>query len=65
MICFQNVAGAPPLDITRENCTVTFEDVMFGYVKGKDILQGVSFMVPAGKKVAIVGGSGSGYVVKH
>ena len=38
---------------------------MFGYVKGKDILQGISFTVPAGKKVAIVGGSGSGYVGSH
>ena len=58
---FQNVDGAPPLEITRENATVTFEDVVFGYIKGKNILQGISFTVPAGKKVAIVGGSGSGY----
>ncbi|KAI0228943.1 ATP-binding cassette sub-family B member 7, mitochondrial [Lamellibrachia satsuma] len=56
----KNVDGAPPLEITRENATVTFEDVVFGYIKGKDILQGISFTVPAGKKVAIVGGSGSG-----
>ena len=52
--------GDPLLDITPETSTVTFEDVVFGYVEGKKILDGLSFTVPAGKKVAIIGGSGSG-----
>jgi len=39
---------------------VRFENVSFEYVTGQPILNDVSFEVPAGKKVAIVGGSGSG-----
>ncbi|CAB3995971.1 ATP-binding cassette sub-family B member 7, mitochondrial [Paramuricea clavata] len=39
---------------------VRFEDVHFGYVEGQRILDGLSFDVPSGKKIAIVGGSGSG-----
>ncbi len=38
---------------------VSFEDVHFAY-KDRAILQGVSFTVPAGRKVAIVGPSGAG-----
>lgn len=34
----------------------------FEYLEGQKVLAGVSFEVPAGKKVAIVGGSGSGWV---
>ena len=46
--------------LTPSTSTVTFEDVKFEYVAGFPILNGLSFHVPAGKKVAIVGGSGSG-----
>jgi ATP-binding cassette subfamily B protein len=38
---------------------ITFENVHFAY-KDRAILQGVSFTVPAGQKVAIVGPSGAG-----
>ena len=38
-----------------------FEDVHFSYVEGQKILDGLTFDVPSGKKIAIVGGSGSGY----
>jgi ATP-binding cassette subfamily B (MDR/TAP) protein 7 len=34
--------------------------VTFGYVEGQKILDKLSFTVPSGHKVAIVGGSGSG-----
>ncbi|KAJ0979169.1 hypothetical protein J5N97_014643 [Dioscorea zingiberensis] len=40
--------------------TIEFDNVHFGYVKERKILDGVSFVVPAGKSIAIVGSSGSG-----
>ena len=40
-------------------CTL-FVYLFFSYVPGRKILDGVSFVVPAGKSVAIVGTSGSG-----
>ncbi|KAM8997311.1 iron-sulfur clusters transporter ABCB7, mitochondrial isoform 2-T2 [Ara ararauna] len=51
---------APPLQITPQTAAITFDNVYFEYLEGQKVLAGVSFEVPAGKKVAIVGGSGSG-----
>ncbi|XP_023122375.1 iron-sulfur clusters transporter ABCB7, mitochondrial [Amphiprion ocellaris] len=51
---------APPLTIAPQESTICFEDVYFEYLEGQKVLNGVSFEVPAGKKVAVVGGSGSG-----
>ncbi|XP_049623178.1 iron-sulfur clusters transporter ABCB7, mitochondrial [Suncus etruscus] len=51
---------ACPLQITPQTATVAFDNVHFEYIEGQKVLNGVSFEVPAGKKVAIVGGSGSG-----
>uniref|UniRef100_A0A8C9VDZ2 Iron-sulfur clusters transporter ABCB7, mitochondrial n=1 Tax=Scleropages formosus TaxID=113540 RepID=A0A8C9VDZ2_SCLFO len=51
---------APPLVVSAQEATIRFEDVYFEYLEGQKVLNGVSFEVPAGKKVAIVGGSGSG-----
>ena len=39
---------------------VRFENVRFGYEPSREILHGVSFEIPAGKTVAVVGPSGSG-----
>ncbi|XP_020681351.2 ABC transporter B family member 25, mitochondrial isoform X2 [Dendrobium catenatum] len=39
---------------------IEFRDVHFGYLQERKILDGVSFLVPAGRSVAIVGTSGSG-----
>ncbi len=50
--------GAPELQVS--GAAVSFEDVHFAYEPARPILQGVSFQIPAGKKVAVVGPSGSG-----
>ena len=50
--------GAPDLVVTRGE--VRFERVDFGYTPQRQILFGVDFTVPAGKKVAVVGHSGAG-----
>ena len=46
--------------LSPSDCTVTFDNVHFSYSQGYPLFKGVTFHVPAGKKVAIVGGSGSG-----
>ncbi|EFO92111.1 CRE-ABTM-1 protein, partial [Caenorhabditis remanei] len=51
---------ARQLKITGNDITLKFEDVHFGYLPEKPILKGLNLEIPAGKKVAIVGGSGSG-----
>ena len=40
--------------------TVKFESVVFAYEPSRPILHGISFEIPAGKTVAVVGPSGSG-----
>ena len=41
-------------------CSLAFEDVHFGYRPDREILKGVSFEVPAGGSLAIVGPTGAG-----
>ena len=43
-----------------ENVEVRFEDVQFGYNKDKPVLKDLNLTIPAGKKVALVGSTGSG-----
>ena len=50
--------GAPPL--RAGDAPVRFEQVSFGYEPRRQILYDVSFEIPAGKTVAVVGHSGSG-----
>jgi ABC-type transport system involved in Fe-S cluster assembly fused permease/ATPase subunit len=50
--------GAPPLRVEGGN--VRFDNVLFAYDPARQILKGVSFEVPAGKTVAVVGSSGAG-----
>ncbi len=56
-------AGAALLPARLEEApaaTLRFEDVCFGYRPDHQILHGVSFSVPAGGRVAIVGATGAG-----
>ena len=55
-----SLPAAAPLVVSPETATLSFEGVGFEYVQGHPIFKNISFEVPAGKKVAIVGGSGSG-----
>ena len=48
-----HLSSAPP-------ASVRFEGVRFGYRPDREILRGVSFTVPAGGKLAIVGPTGAG-----
>ncbi len=41
-------------------CSVRFDNVQFGYQPEREILKGISFDVPAGHKVAVVGPTGAG-----
>ncbi len=54
--------GAQPLviDDAHEGAQVRFENVSFAYDPKRPILEGVSFVIPAGKTVAVVGASGAG-----
>jgi ATP-binding cassette subfamily B protein len=54
----QDRPGAKPLVVA--GAAVRFEDVDFSYESKRAILHGVSFDVPAGKTVAVVGTSGAG-----
>src|SRR3954467_75470 len=49
----KDVPGAKPLIVTSGN--VRFDDVRFSYQRARPILKGLTFEVPAGKTVAIVG----------
>jgi ATP-binding cassette subfamily B protein len=51
--------GAPDLTLDGPP-TVRFENVRFAYEPAREILHGISFEIPAGKTVAVVGPSGSG-----
>ncbi len=54
----QDRAGSQTLQATRPR--VTFEHVRFAYDPRREILQDVSFTIPPGGTVAVVGHSGSG-----
>jgi ATP-binding cassette subfamily B (MDR/TAP) protein 7 len=53
-------AHAPYLHVDSKTSNIRFENVSFEYAPGKEILKDLSFTIPPGKKIAIVGGSGSG-----
>ncbi len=47
-------------DLVLNGGEIRFEHVSFGYKEDRQILNDVSFEIPAGKKVAVVGPSGAG-----
>ncbi len=47
-------------DLAVQGGRVEFKDVQFGYDPRRQILKGVSFVIPAGQTVAVVGASGAG-----
>ncbi|WP_037247345.1 ABCB family ABC transporter ATP-binding protein/permease, partial [Rhodoferax saidenbachensis] len=57
-----DVPGAQALSLPHgaKDASVQFEDVTFGYDPARTILHHISFEIPAGKTVAVVGPSGSG-----
>ncbi|MBV9980944.1 ABC transporter ATP-binding protein/permease [Bradyrhizobium sp.] len=54
----KDAPDAGPLSVTSG--AIRFDDVRFAYEAERPILKGLSFEVPAGKRVAIVGPSGAG-----
>ena len=50
--------GAP--DIKVAGGEIKFDNVVFSYEPARTVLKGISFVVPAGKTVAVVGPSGAG-----
>src|SRR5699024_4745406 len=71
-VCGENVGGetvggetavltatAPPTT-TPGDATIAFEDVHFGYDEDADVIDGISFHLSPGDRVALVGESGGG-----
>ncbi|XP_063242497.1 iron-sulfur clusters transporter ABCB7, mitochondrial [Bacillus rossius redtenbacheri] len=56
----KNKIAAETLSVTPQAADIVFNNVKFQYEIGKPIFNGISFTIPTGKKVAVVGGSGSG-----
>lgn len=57
----QEVKDAPDAtELSSVRGEVEFSNVTFGYISERTILKNISFSVPAGKTVALVGPSGSG-----
>ncbi len=54
----ENMSGEPIGEI--ETAEVEFKNVNFSYEKGKPVIRDFSLTVPSGKKVALVGATGSG-----
>ena len=53
-----DAADAKPLNVTAGE--VRFENVIFAYDPRRPILENVSFFIPTGRKLAVVGASGAG-----
>lgn len=49
-----------PVRMNRLRGEIVFQDVNFSYLPDKPVLQHIGLTIPAGKRVAILGGTGSG-----
>ncbi|RKF54433.1 Iron-sulfur clusters transporter atm1, mitochondrial [Erysiphe neolycopersici] len=58
-VSIRDSCDAKDLQLTKGS-EIIFEDVTFGYLPDRPILKNFNLVIPAGKKVAIVGTSGSG-----
>lgn len=58
--CPQEKSSAPALQVSAATAEIEFRDVSFKYINGKPIFTNLNFRIPPGKKIGIVGGSGSG-----
>lgn len=57
----QEVADRPgAIELQAERASIQFDSVDFSYEANRQILHGVSFTIPAGHTVAVVGSSGAG-----
>jgi ATP-binding cassette, subfamily B, heavy metal transporter len=54
----KDIPNAPPLAFSKGD--IVFENVFFSYDPDRPILKGISFHIPAGKTLAVVGASGAG-----
>jgi ATP-binding cassette subfamily B protein len=52
--------GCVELDIAEMEGNISFKDIRFSYVEGEPVLKGLDLEVGKGKKIAIVGATGSG-----
>ena len=52
--------GRAHLDVEAMQGNISFRDIHFSYVQGDPVLQGLNLEVGCGKKIAIVGATGSG-----
>ena len=52
--------GCAALDIAEMEGNISFKDIHFSYVEGEPVLKGLDLEVGKGKKIAIVGATGSG-----
>lgn len=56
----ESVSKEGNIEITSLQGRIEFKDVHFSYVKGEEVLKGISMTVDAGETVAIVGATGAG-----
>lgn len=52
--------GKNPITVSEIKGDIAFENIHFSYVKGEPVIKGLDLKVEQGKKVAIVGATGSG-----